>query len=367
MAENNKRLVPVDTAWFDEKREYYLSQDNFRAFGELVGIDLRDLLSKDRDTLERAQKKITSQSMLFNEIRREHAGYKMPLLYYTHDFRFGTPIENHNMDLEKKILGFDLGDSLRRRHIALSYSILPRQINELANYFDRPLVIKNLGSGVGMDAINAVVKEQVNVQKILNYDINEEALSTGKKIVDYLESRNKIDPNKVLYENRSLMQSDLNGKSHLSILVGIICGTTDATALTVLRRVHSDMECGGRLVLTCANNNMRDQDPLGNFLIQHIGTDADPFSGWGLNFRTKGDLYNLMSQAGFKDIQIYDDANFPGRNLLRDACLNSVEPMLAMAYGLEPLKKPINLPPAHILDKRIGYNWIGIGTKKDKI
>ena len=39
--------VPLDTAWFDREPERYLSREDFVGFQKIVGVDFRDLLSKD--------------------------------------------------------------------------------------------------------------------------------------------------------------------------------------------------------------------------------------------------------------------------------------------------------------------------------
>ena len=151
-------LAPTNTSWFDESPDRYFARPDFLEFQKLADVDFRDLLSYEKPVLEKAQQKIVSQSKIFNEIRNEHSGYGLPFLYYTHDFKFAQDIPHHNIELGKKYSPSGQGDSLRKRHIALSHAILPDVITELANQKGEPITMKNLGSGVGLDVINAVRK-----------------------------------------------------------------------------------------------------------------------------------------------------------------------------------------------------------------
>jgi len=108
---------------------------------------------------------------------------------------------------------------------------------------------------------------------------------------------------------------------------------------------------------------MRNRDPLASFRIQHIGTRENPKKGWGLNFRTKETLFQLLTQAGFSDIQIYDDANYPGKDDLPDDVLYGVETLPSQALGHDHNGKPMSLPSKEVLDQNIGYNWIAVATK----
>jgi len=149
-------LAPVDTSWFDANPESYLERDDFQEFQKISSVDLRDLFAEDISILQKAQEKIVSQSKIFNEIRNEHSGYGPPFLYYTHNFCFGEELSNHNVGLDKLVLAMNQGDSLRRRHLALSHAILPNVIQEIARENGRAIRLKNLGPGVGLDVINAV-------------------------------------------------------------------------------------------------------------------------------------------------------------------------------------------------------------------
>jgi len=363
MLDQKSFLVPNDTTWFDESQDVYFAKANFKNLEFVANVNLKDLISPSLQKIESAQNALTSQSQLLNEIRNEHEGYAMPFLYYTHDFRFAKPIPKKNYELEKIVLSSNLGDSLRRRHIALSHVILPKQISETGSCFNRPITIKNFGSGVGLDVLNAIRHSHENVGKILNYDINEEALEIGRKVATYLADQEEIPQDKVFYQNKSLLDFEKNGKSQLSIIAGVICGLTDKAASTILKRIYRDLEEGGKLVITCANQFMRDKDALANFIIQHIGTYNDPTNNWGLNFRTKDQLFALLDGAGFVNIEIYDDANYPAKETVGDDVINGVETLPAKAHGYEPVAFPIALPKKEILEKSIGFNWIGIARK----
>jgi hypothetical protein len=186
-------LMPVDTSWFDRSPERYLNREEFVQFQDVADVDFRDLLSEDPQRVQEAQEKTVSQSKIFNEIRNEHSGYSMPFLVYTHNLDFAEPISAHNETLDRLILGYDIIDSLRRRHVALSHAILPREIERAYKRRNRRLIIKNLGSGVGMDAINAVSKSDSCVSNVWNYDINPVAIDLGKRVNILRHSRRLYD------------------------------------------------------------------------------------------------------------------------------------------------------------------------------
>jgi len=80
----SKVVAPLDTAWFDENPEKYLSRSDFIHFQEISKVDFRDLLSKNPKIVRRTQKKITEQSVIWNEIQKLHFGYGFPFFVYTH-------------------------------------------------------------------------------------------------------------------------------------------------------------------------------------------------------------------------------------------------------------------------------------------
>ena len=149
-------MLPVDTAWFDANPQKYLSRPEFIRFQEVAGVDFMDLKSSDTEILRRAQERICAQSVIINETRKEHAGYDLPFIAYTHDLAFGDELPKNQKELDKITMAGDMFDSLRRRQIALSHTILPQQISELAQEFKIPLKVANLGSGVGLDLLNVL-------------------------------------------------------------------------------------------------------------------------------------------------------------------------------------------------------------------
>ena len=74
-------------------------------------------------------------------------------------------------------------------------------------------------------------------------------------------------------------------------------------------------------------------------------------------------MRGLLSKAGFRDISIYDDANYPGRDTIPDEILFGIDPLPSEAMGYDLSRKPLNLPNKEILDKKIGYNWIAVAAK----
>jgi hypothetical protein len=354
-------LQPVYTGWFDKNPQKFLMSESFKFFEKVSGIALQDLISLDPTVKLAAQERIIEQSVIAKEIRNEYAGYKMPLLYYTHDLRLGQNVSKHNPEQESLWFQFDMGDSLRRRHVALSKVIIPNQIKEIFLNLNAPLVVANLGSGIGLDVVNAIMETNGQVKKVLNYDNNLDAIDLGKKITDYLEIEGKLKRGIVEYVPKNLLKNNI--KNDLSILIGIICGLKDQAAVGLLSKVYGEMNYGGRVIVSSSNYHMMETDPLPNFLIQHLGKANNPLAGWGLNFRTREKMYDTLTQAGFRDVEVYDDANYPGKENLSENSLLELESIPAQALGLTSTRDFYSLPPKAILDKNIGYNWLAIGKK----
>ena len=357
----NDFLVFNDTTWFDKEPEKYLERDDFRRFSRIAGVELRDLASDDSHKVRLAQEKVVRQSVVFNEIQRLHFGYGFPLLVYTHDLELFEKVPNHNRELDELTLGLDMCDSLRRRHLSLSHAILPQVVEELHQELGHPVVVKNLGSGVGLDSLHLLQHEAGKVLSILNYDTDSEAIGLGRKITGYLESRKSIEKGVVRYIRKSLTKSF--EPADMIVKVGVICGIKNPVARTLIASDYEALKRGGKLVVTSSNQEMRKTDPLGNFMIQHIGSCEDPQKGWGLNFRTKETLSKLLTDIGFSDVQIYDDSNYPGKENLPDEILYGCDTLPARALGHGHSGKPLSLPPKETLDMNIGYNWIAIATK----
>ena len=89
---SDKGYAACNTSWFDKEPEKYLSRDDFKKFQQVSGTDFRDLLSADKVIVRSAQENIASQTRIFNEVRNEHAGYGVPLLYYTYDLSLAQKV-----------------------------------------------------------------------------------------------------------------------------------------------------------------------------------------------------------------------------------------------------------------------------------
>jgi hypothetical protein len=337
-----------------------LAREDFIHYQEVAGLNFRDLLSDETDKVKRAQAVLCRKSVLFNETQKLHFGYGFPFIVYTHFLDFFEPVPEHEVELDKIIFASDMCDSLRRRHIALSHAVIPRAIDELYDRQGRPVVIKNLGSGVGLDCLNALMSRPEKVEAVINYDTNEDALQLGEKITHHLESQGKIRPGVVQYIRQSLTKS--KEPADLIVKIGIICGLQDFAAAYLMAEARNTLNPGGMLVVSSSNAHMEKTDPLASFLIQHIGTQDDPFKGWGLNFRTRDGFAKLLTDSGFQSFEIHSDAEFPGKESLAAEIRYGVDTLPALVEG-HPVNGPLRLPPQEILDRGIGYNWIAVATK----
>ena len=75
-------FIPLDTSWFDREPERYLERDDFREFQDVSGIDLRQFIAKDRETIQKAQHALVSQSVIANEIQSAYFGFGFPFMLY---------------------------------------------------------------------------------------------------------------------------------------------------------------------------------------------------------------------------------------------------------------------------------------------
>lgn len=74
-------------------------------------------------------------------------------------------------------------------------------------------------------------------------------------------------------------------------------------------------------------------------------------------------MHKLLSDAGFRDVKIHDDANYPGREAISHDILHGVDNLPARVMGYPALDKPMSLPDKETLKRGYGYNWIAVATK----
>jgi len=196
---------------------------------------------------------------------------------------------------------------------------------------------------------------------VLNYDTNKDAIKIGIGIVDYLEKKGELRGGLIQYFDKSLTTSEES--ADMVIMIGIICGLQDFAAEFLLTQAYNHLKPGGKLVVSSSNDNMESTDPLVSFLIQHLGAKDDPFKGWGLNFRKKEVMEKLLQVAGFKDIEIFSDTDYPGKEHLSHDILFGVDTLPAEVFGYDHPGVPLRLPPKEVLDKGTPYNWIAVATK----
>lgn len=357
----SKDNLLLDSSWFDSNPDKYLSRDDFMAFQNSIGINLRDLISENLKVVIAAQNEIKQKCIILNEVNKLHFGFTFPLFVYTHCADFCESIPNHNIEADKILLSTDMCDSLRRRHIALSHVLIPNLINELYDHFKEPLIIKNLGSGAGLDVLNAAMNSNGKIKHILNYEIDEKAISIGKTVLKHAESINMIEKDKISFVNKSL--TDSNEKCHLAIKVGIICGLPDRDAKILLRKAYNNLFTNGKILVTSSNYNMHSTDPLASFVIQKMGNRENPQKGWALNCRTRDSILNVLKSARFNEIKLYTDSNYEGIDSLPITKLYGIDTFAGKAFNYSQPQEPLSLPAMDVLNKRTGYNWLAIGSK----
>ncbi|MDZ7700104.1 MAG: hypothetical protein U5R49_25315 [Deltaproteobacteria bacterium] len=69
-------------------------------------------------------------------------------------------------------------------------------------------------------------------------------------------------------------------------------------------------------------------------------------------------------KAGFNEIAIYDDANYPGREALPQEILYGIDPLPSVVANGKAKPVALVLPNTETLSRRIGYNWIAVARKK---
>ena len=346
--------------WERTEREYFYRPE-FVRFQSEAGINFSDLLADNRETVVRAQRHLTDQSVLCNEIRKNRAGYALPLIAATHDLRFGDPRPGHNPDLDLLMLADDLIDSLRRRHIALCQALLPRQIQDLNWRFGEPLTVLNLGSGSGLDTLQLLRRCPEQVGRVQNLDVDPEAVNWGRRLAATLEKKKILPSGRIAYHPRSLMRS--REKGHLAILAGVICELDEAAARSVLRRVHGMLPPGGRLLLSTFNNLLARRSPLVTFLLRHLGSNHDPADGWTGRGRSRRRLNRLLLETGFQTLTIYDDRNYPGRASLPVEVLWGVDTLAATAFDLDHPGRPLTRSLGEVKETKSGCNWLAVAEK----
>ena len=92
---------------------------------------------------------------------------------------------------------------------------------------------------------------------------------------------------------------------------------------------------------------------------------ADQRKNWQtwVNFRTEERLKGLLTRAGFKDIVIYSDTDYPGKADLPEEKLYGVDTLPSEVMGYNHKGIPLRLPPKEVLDKETAYNWIAVCRK----
>ena len=102
--------------------------------------------------------------------------------------------------------------------------------------------------------------------------------------------------------------------------------------------------------------------PFASFIIQHIGSVYDPFKGWALNCRKQDTMMDLLYSAKYKDVILYDDANYPFNGDMDESVKYDIERLPYKVFDI-PEPSQVILPDEALLKRNDGYNWIAIAKK----
>ncbi|MDZ7700100.1 MAG: hypothetical protein U5R49_25295 [Deltaproteobacteria bacterium] len=202
------------------------------------------------------------------------------------------------------------------------------------------------------------------IDRILNYDSDPSAIQLGQDMVGWVRAQQQKDGLAVFFKRANYLDS--HEKTDLIVKIGILCGLDNPFAVDTLKKDFHDLKPGGKIVASSSNIHMKTEDPLGNFLLQNVGSRRKgklyPFKGWPLNYRTKGVIIRLFEEAGFEDIEVSTEVDHKWLRLIPPDNLYKVDTLPALSRGIIHDGRPKVLPAKENL-YRTGYNWIVVATK----
>ena len=284
--------VDLDLGWFMDNIDAYLKEDRFqlKEFSEILGFDYRDI--READKKEEIARIIVSSSSIFFEINRDKGGAIFPEKVYRRNVNWFNQAPRQVPKVDELVLKRPMCFSLNHRFKTLNRVILPYVFDELLSEKDK-LTCANIGSGLGTDLHQTAKAYHEKIDRIINIDTDETAISLGKKEIP-AEIAGKVN-----YYNQSLTKQKPAGENSydLCLMIGVICPLTDSAAIAILKQIRDDVSPGGIMVVSSSTYKMHDHDPLCNINIQITAQ-------WALNCRTESQLYNVIDVAGFDVLEI---------------------------------------------------------------
>jgi hypothetical protein len=283
------KMVSLSVDWFIDNLDSYITREELIEYQELIGIRYKDIVN--RNMINQIADKICIHSSIFWEIRRAKGGAFFPEKVYRKDANYFNRAPNQIDRADDIIMFRPMCYSVNARFESLRHCIIPYVIDTRLRNSDG-ITIGNLGSGLGRDVYPAMQLYNCMIKRVVNLDIDEDAISYGRKEIP-IELKEKV-----AFYNCNLACSNPEGNSYdLVLLIGIICPLTDESAIRLLRIVNKNMAKKSSIIVSTSSTKMRSDDPLGSINIQITAQ-------WALNCRNEQQLVNLLSESGFSNIEV---------------------------------------------------------------
>ena len=174
------KTMPLKMNWFLDNIDQYLERTEFIEFQNIVGFEYRKL--KEDSNHDLIAQKIKDKSSIFYEIGRNKGGAFFPEKVYREEVNFFNAAPNQIPEADELILARPMCYSLKFRFQTLNRIIIPYIIDYYLKEKDQ-IVVGNLGSGLGKDLEYASLNYDGKIKKIINIDIDPDAVRIGKETV----------------------------------------------------------------------------------------------------------------------------------------------------------------------------------------
>ncbi|MFC1789792.1 class I SAM-dependent methyltransferase [Patescibacteria group bacterium] len=177
-------------------------------------------------------------------------------------------------------------------------SIIKNEISRIDMKKNDKFTIFNMGSGPGHDMIE-VLEENQDLRKrvrVVCVDTDKEMLEVGKKRVE----KNGL-ADLFTFVPEKIGESDLDlEKSHLILLIGILCPMSKGFCTRILRAVNQFSRPDGLVLYSTVRNEMIEGDPLTDFLMR--------LAGWKMDYKTEEESLEIAKNANWEPIGHFYDS-----------------------------------------------------------